>query len=827
MSKLLRFLLLILLLTTLTTYSQNTARFLGTVIDDATDKSVQGATVVLYSTKDSSVVRGGYTDKDGNFKYDKIVYGDYYLKISFVGYQIAKFENLRTTKANAEINLGTIRLKQSASEADVVEIVAEKQAIEYSMGKKVFNVDKSGVNTGGNVLDVLRAVPAVDVDQDNNVSLRGNSNVNIMIDGKPLAAMGGSTNLLQQIPAANVESIEVVTNPSAKYDAEGQTGILNIITKKQIQGGFNGMLFLNTGTYDNYSSSANFNYRTDFFNIFTNLDYSFSNRRRRIEILRKTNFLDSSANISESDVAKNGYRYSDGNGGGAKLGMELTFSRNTNLTLSGGIRKYEDNDIEQSRNIQSLYANNTNNISQIFDFVTHEKNPFTNYDGSINFMHKFNRKGHELTFDGFYNTNNITRENNQDNLYYNLSNGIPIDLNLDRTYQVKNGTSGDNKNLILQTDYVRPFETDRLELGLKYTLRDIAAVSEFFTKPKDSDFIKDTIASNQGKFKENVIAAYFIYGSKLSNNIDLQGGLRTEYTIQGVRDVTGGYSNFERNYIDFFPNLTFSYKLDDFQSFQLSYSRRINRPRLNDLNPFIDKSDPLFWRTGNTTLMPEYINSYQIGMLNIFKQFTVNSEFFVRDIRDVINQRFREKYSDSTNILIDKPLNMAQGLSYGMDLSVSYELTKTWRMNTDFSFFDQYAEGTYKGVTYSNKGFAWSAKYMTSAVLFEDISMQIMANYSSPVVTAQGKRAAFYMADISFKKDFMEKKLTVSLRWMDIFRTMRFGGISQGDNFYSSAFFTRDFTSITLGISYRINDIIKQDRKRRREDGGSGGGDDY
>lgn len=827
MPKILRFLPILILFTTLTTYSQNTSRFLGTVIDDATEKPIQGATAVLYRTKDSSVVRGGYTDKDGKFKYEKIVYGDYYLKISFIGYQVAKFDKLKTAKNFAEINLGTIRMKQSASEADIVEIVAEKQAIEYSMGKKVFNVDKSGANTGGNVLDVLRAVPAVDVDQDNNVSLRGNSNVNIMIDGKPLAAMGGSTNLLQQIPAANVESIEVVTNPTAKYDAEGQTGILNIITKKQIQGGFNGMLFLNTGTYDNYSASANFNYRTDFFNIFTNLDYSVSNRRRRIEIERRTSFLDSLSERNETEITKNGYRYSDGSGGGGRLGLELNFSRNTNMTISGGVRKNEDHDNEESRNIQSLLANNSSNISQIFDFMTHENNPFVNYDGNLNFMHKFDRKGHELTFDAFYNTNNISRENNQDNLYYNLTNGIPIDLNTDRTYQVRNRTVGDNQSLIMQADYVQPINKDRIEAGLKYSLRDVAAVSEFFTKPKDSDYLKDTIASNQGKFKENVIAAYFIYGSKLSDNMDVSAGLRTEYTLQGVREVTGGYSDFDRTYIDFFPNLSVSYKLDDFQSFQLSYSRRINRPRLDNLNPFIDKSDPFFWRTGNPTLMPEYVNSYQVGMLNVFKQITVNTEFFVKDIRDVINQRFREYYNDSSNILIDRPLNMAQGLSYGLDFSVSYELSKTWRMNTDFSFFDQYAEGTYKGVTFSNKGFAWSAKYMTSAVLFEDISMQIMANYSSPVVSAQGKRAAFYMADISFKRDFMDKKLSVSLRWMDIFRTMRFGGISQGENFYSQAFFTRDFTAITLGISYRINDIIKQDRKRKREDGGSGGGEDY
>jgi hypothetical protein len=814
-----KFLFALILLLSSFTLSAQSSKISGKIIDNQDKKPVIGATVVLYRVKDSTVVRGLNSDTEGKFTFSKIALGNYYLRISYVGYKVYKSQPITTSKQNSEINLNDITLELSTSETDQIEVVAEKQAIEYSMGKKVINVDKAASAVGGSALDVLRNVPSVDVDMDNNVSLRGNQNVNIMIDGKPLALMGGSTMILQQIPSAMVESVELVTNPSAKYDAEGQTGIINIITKKQVATGFNGIVNSNIGTIDNYMLSTNLNYRTGFFNIFTNLDYNTSRGTRRTEIFRRSTIRRDTTTIF-NNIDRLGERARNGNGFGAKLGIELNFSKQTSLNFSGNIRQFNENDLENTTNTSF----NNGQLFQRFLFLGDQNSPFNTADFSTNFMHKFEKKGHELTFDAFITRNRFDNKTDQTNQFFNIATNT-IDDNA--TYQLRNYLTSSNQNILTQLDYTEPFgKNGKLEAGLKYNFRSIDANFEFSIFDKQiGDFQRDTLQSNKAKYFEDVAAAYAMYSDKIIDDIDFQIGLRAENTISKVREVAT-FPDVTRSYINFFPNATINYRLDKLQSFQLSYSRRINRPQLQSFSPFIDKSDPFFWRTGNPNINPEYINSYQFGYLGIVEKLTINTDIFVKDIRGAFNPRFRT-FDSINNILTDRPVNIGQGLSYGLDFNIAYDIIKNWKSNLDLSFFNQKVEGTLNGQTFKNEGFSWNSRLTLNGQIWEDIGFQFFTSYNAPVVSIQGTRRGMYWFDVSLKKDFLEKKLTATLRWSDIGQLMRMGGSIRGEGFSSDAQFWRNFNSINLGFTYKINDAFKQREKRRQMDGMGGGMDDF
>ncbi len=798
----------------------------GKLIDKSAGSNIISANVILLKEKDSSLVRGTLSDEKGSFALAAVPYGKYILKVTYVGYSPYFTDSFTINKQNSNQNFGDIQISTGNNVTDAVVVTAERQAIEYSAGKKVFNVDKNLVGTGGSSLDILRNVPAVDVDVDGNISLRGSTNVNILIDGRPAGIMGNLSTILAQIPANAIDRIEVITNPTSKYDAEGMSGVINIITKRELKQGLNGIVNTNVSTFDNYNASTNLNYRDGFINLFTNLDYNVSHNLRHIDIQRST-FLRKQDNSFNPDSAiylnKFGGRYKNGSGYGGKLGAELSFSKVHTLTLAASTRKFEEKEYEDTRN---EILSPVKQLDSLYYFRGYTENPTISQDYSANYYNQFS-KGHELTWDNYYAINNFTNDFLNQNQIYNLNNTINLNLPISK---LNNITDIKSKTLISQMDYVKPLsDFTKIEGGLKLTNKEVAANFNVDTSNSISPtapLIRDSIASNHAKYSETVIGAYSTFTSKLIG-IDYMFGMRMEHTHTSVAEITNTSDNYDRSYIDFFPNINMSYKISDFEQYQMTYSRRINRPRMNELNPFIDKSDPINWRTGNAKLTPEYINSFEVGYLKTMDNLTVNIDVFYRHTSDVINGRFAERDTTlGSNILVLKPVNMATGQSYGFQFNTSYEPIKTWRNNLDVSLFQQKAEGNYNNVSYKNDAFGWSAKLMSTATIWEEINMQFMLNYSSPVVSVQGTRNAFFMSDLGFRKEFLDKKLSVSLRWTDLFNTMKFGGQSKGPGFESSANFYRDYKLISLGISYKINDITKTKEKRKPSDNNGGGGND-
>lgn len=800
----------------------------GKLAEKASGNKVISANVIILKEKDSSLVRGTLSDEKGNFSMSAVPYGKYILKVTYVGYSPYFSKPFSLNKSNSNVNFDKIELETGNNVTDAVVVTAERQAIEYSAGKKVFNVDKNLVGTGGSSLDILRNVPAIDVDVDGNISLRGSTNVNILIDGRPAGIMGNLSTILAQIPANAIDRIEVITNPTSKYDAEGMSGVINIITKRELKQGLNGIVNTNISTFDNYNASTNLNYREGFINLFTNLDYNISHNLRHIDIERTT-FLRKDQATYYADSAnylnKYGSRYRNGSGYGAKLGAELSFSKVHTLTLTASTRKFEDKEIEDTRN---EILNTGKVLNNLYYFKGDNVNPTISQDYSANYYNQFS-KGHELTWDNYYAINDFTNDYLNRNITYNLDNTANTTLPV---YKLNNITATKSATLISQMDYVKPLDSDtKIEGGLKLTNRQVNTdfnVSSNNSTDPNAPLIKDSVASNHAKYNETVIGAYTTFTDKMIG-IDYMLGLRMEQTHTQVSEITNSNDNYDKSYFDFFPNINMSYKINDFEQYQLTYSRRINRPRLHELNPFIDKSDPLNWRTGNAKLTPEYINSFEVGYLKTMDNLTVNMDIFYRHTSDVINGRFAERDTTfGSNILVMKPVNMATGQSYGFQFNTSYEPVKAWRNNLDLSFFQQKAEGTYENVSYKNDSFGWSAKLMSTATIWEDINMQFMLNYSSPVVSAQGTRNAFFMSDLGFRKEFLDKKLAISLRWTDLFNTMRFGGASKGPGFESTANFYRDYRLVSLGISYKINDLTKTKEKRKPSDNNGGGGmEDY
>lgn len=799
----------------------------GHIVEKSNSKNVISANVILLKEKDSSIVRGVISDEKGNFTLSAVPFGKYILKITYVGFSPYYSSAFSLNKQSIDKLFGKIEIGTGDNVTDEVVVTAERQAIEYSAGKKVFNVDKNLVGTGGSSLDVLRNVPAIEVDVDNNISLRGSTNVTILIDGRPAGIMGNLSTILAQIPANAIDKIEVITNPTSKYDAEGMSGVINIITKRELKQGLNGLINTNASTYDNYNASTNLNYRSGFVNLFTNLDYNISHNLRKLDISR-TSFLRKDEDSYYTDSAdyfkKYGDRYRTGGGYGAKIGAEFSFSKVHTLTVAASTRKFEDDQTEFSRNEKS---NTLKELTNLYVLRGLENSPSLSQDFSANYYNQFS-KGHELTWDNYFSINDYTNDFLNRNITYNVNNTINDTVPI---LKLNNITKITSKTIISNMDYVKPLASDtKIEGGLKFTNKQVEAnydVNSSRSLDVNAPLVRDNIASNHAKYNESVLGAYTTFTSKLFD-IDYMLGVRMEQTHTSVSEITNSNDNYDKSYLDFFPNVNLSYKISDFEQFQLTFSGRINRPRMTELNPFIDKSDPTTWRTGNTKLTPEYTNSFEFGYLKTMDNLTLNMDVFFRKTSDVINNRFMERDTTfGSNIIFMKPVNMATGQSYGTQFNVSYEPVKAWRNNLDVSVYQQKAEGSYNDIVYKNDAFGWSAKLMSTATIWEDINVQLMLNYSSPTVSAQGSRNAFYMSDLGFRKEFLDKKLSVSLRWTDLFNTMRFGGQSKGPGFEGTASFYRDYRLISLGISYKINDLTKTKEKRKPQENNGGGGDDY
>jgi outer membrane receptor protein involved in Fe transport len=787
----------------------------GTLQDGSSKAPVGFANVVLLTAADSSLVTGATSDIEGKFVLDRVPMGRFVLRVSMVGYPTKFVPNINVTPTSTSVSLGTISLKPTSTQLGEIEVITERELVQYDLDKKVVNVSKDIAAQSGSVAEVMQNLPSVTVDIDGNVSMRGSENVTILIDGKRSAL---SNLTLDQIPANLIESIELITNPSSKYNPEGTSGIINLVMKKEKKPGFHGYASVTAGTYDNYNTSLNLNYR--YFKWSLNGGYDFRQRTRPGE---NNSFTTNYHLNDEGQPDSTSYRLQNGDRNSTDISHNFRFGADyyvtPKITLSGSAL-YRFGQDKGRNDIRYTFLDENRELSDIRLRNTTEREDEKAIDLTVGYRQTFNQKGRELTADIVYNTNvddeiSLFREASQ------LKPGLP---DVQETL-VDDG----NYELEAKADYVHPItENSNLEAGFRSTFERLDEDSRFFTKdPATDKLVFNSKMSNHFVYDEMVHAVYANYNNKFKT-ISYQLGLRAEQT-NTTSDQRTQHIKSGNDYFSLFPTLFITNDFDDNNKMQFSYSRRINRPRSRFLNPFVDRSDIYNVSYGNPKLKPEFVNSLELGYLRYFGDASLNSTVFYRHTTDEI-----ERFRTDTLIVVNNDtipgtqvtfLNLASNASYGVEFGVNYPVTNWWKLNASISGYRTELNTTQGDTELSSSRISWNTKLNSTMTVWKDMDIQLSGFYRAPSADIQGRMEQMFSADLGMKKDVLKKNGTISLRVSDLFNTRRFNFLSYGPTFRTESENRRQSRIIYVGFTYRLNSEDNP-RNRRQQDEQSGGDDE-
>ena len=826
---------LLLLFTVSFSFAQKEITITGTVLDSKDNFPLEYATVSLINSRDKKLVAGEITNTNGVFTV-AILPGTYDVKIEYLSYKTKTYEN---KTINADIDLGTVGLELNLEALDVVEVIVERTTVEIKLDKKIYNIGKDLTTAGGTVSDALNNVPSVSVDVEGAISLRGNANVRILINGRPSALAGfGDTNILSQLPAEAIERVEVITSPSARYDAEGTAGILNIILRKKEILGFNGSINLNIGNPDLAGITATVNYRTDKFNLFSNIGFRYRDAPRNS--LSAINYFDriidgeiiapSYERIREKQLVTRLNRNYNGN-----IGMEYYLTDKSSITGSVFYRYGEDADLS----LNNSERFNNNSIIERTLRTERQNEEDNRYQFALNYITKFNDKGHELTVDFQY-------ENRGEKQFTFINEGFiisaaanPEPFQKERIFQTE-----DQNEYLFQADYILPIGDDaRFEAGYRGNFQN--EITDYLLEQENTVtnafFVNDTI-SNVFEYSENVNAVYSQYGTKFGKFSFLLG-LRLEHTqLKGKIDSrltevelndAFGFSidtNFNKNYLGLFPTLNLILNLgtdnNTEESITFGYNRRINRPRGWFINPFPTRSSRTNIFQGNPNLNPAFASAFDLGYLKRWDKLTLTSSVYYQyetDSFERVQENTGQQTTDGIDIVRTIPVNLSTNARTGAEFGILYNPKKWLRLNTSFNFFKFETDGEFNGIDYSAKNTSWFARFSGKVTLPGKIDWQTNAFYRGPQEDAQTKTEGLFSLDLALSKEILNDNATVSMNVRDVFNSR----IRR--SFTTTAFFSRDRESqwrerqVTLSLIYRFN----QQKKRQREGGNSGGDFDF
>jgi outer membrane receptor protein involved in Fe transport len=596
-----------------------TGRISGTVIDSITKKPMDYATISIFRSKGKAPLNGVLTDGKGNFKLDGIAAGNYKISISFIGYPAKIIDPVTTTASKLDKNLGTILLAPSTNQLKAVVVEGQTPVIENRIDKIVFNAEKDVTSAGGNATDVLRKVPLVAVDINGNVSLRGDQNVRVLINGKPSGALSSNlADVLRTIPADQIKNVEVITSPSAKYDAEGSGGIINIVTKSKNVSGVSGSVSGGIGTRQN-NGNANLNYKQNRLSIGANIGSNFAwPQTSLVEYRRQT-----ATNLITQNSSAETKRF--GTIGSVTAGYDFNDfnSINTTLRINGG--GFETNGDFQNTNSSAP-------IDKAYNSTNFNKIAFTGFDYNADYTHKFKKQGEELTIAGQWSHSKI--ESNYNALYFNVT-----DFTTNRNQQGSN--NGVNDEYTAQADYALPVtEKFKIEAGGKSIIRRINSDYNVFDQVNNQGaFVPNTTNSNLYDYNQDVFAGYTVLSFKLPKNYALQAGARVENTaIKGTPSnlTQPDLTPFTQNYTTFVPSFILSKTVKTTQTYKLSYNKRIQRPSLQFLNPFINRVNNQNQSQGNPDLDPEVSQTIELGYNTFIKASVINFSVYYKHTDNMI-----------------------------------------------------------------------------------------------------------------------------------------------------------------------------------------------
>lgn len=779
----------------------------GLILEKGTNVPLEYATVVLQDVNKPEIVTGGVTDIDGKFSFE-INSGTYNVRYEFISFKTisVKNKNLKT-----DTNLGTIFLEEDVAQLKDVVVVAEKSTVEIKLDKRVYNVGKDMMVKGGTVSDVLDNVPSVTVDPDGTIALRGNENVRILIDGKPSGLAGiNIADALKLLPADAVEKVEVITNPSARYDAEGSGGIINIVLRKGKAQGVNGSFVVSAGDPESYGVSSNLNYRSDNFNLFSNFGYNYRNSPGNS--LNDAEYFNSDGTTS-SFVNERRTNNRLNEGFNSNFGIDLFLNESSTWSNALTFSK------SRGKNPDDVYFYNYDNTftpTFIRNRFNDQKSNDFNFEYSTNFTKKFKKDDHKLTVDIAISQN---RDDESSIIYDEIlgdSSSLFTESTLNNQKQQRN---------LFQTDYVLPIgENGRFEAGYRGSFQQ--NLTEFVIEP-------NTLYSNTLEYNEFINAFYAQYGNKI-NKFSYFLGLRFEDSDIDVNSLTANNFN-NKKYNNFFPTATINYEFSDSNSLSLSYSKRINRPRGRFLNPFSTYSSNINIFQGNPDLNPAYTNAIDLGYLKRWKKLTLNSSVYV-NVTDESFQFIRKEsglFVDGIPVILSTPINLSKEYRAGFEFNVNYTPYKWWRLNGNLNVFRNENQGDYKYVDYlgndvvqnfDNIATSWFTRISSKVTLPYKVDWQTNLTYNAPQNSAQGKRLDMTSVNLAFSKDVLKDKGSITLNVSDLFNTRKRRFTNEIENVVSSySEFQWRQRQITLAFTYRFNKKKNERENQRREDGGGEG----
>jgi len=805
--------ILALLLTSFYNYSQQPpagrakVKVTGKVFEKVSKQPLEYATISITTLNDTKVIAGGITNPKGEFEI-AVAPGVYDIKIEFISF---KPTEIKQKTIESDTNLGNINLSEDAAQLSEVVVRAEKSTVEIKLDKKVYNVGQDMMVKGGTVSDVLDNVPSVSVDTEGNVSLRGSDNIRILIDGRPSNAINVAE-ALRQLPADAIDKVEVITNPSARYDAEGGSGLINIILKKGKNQGFNGTFIASTGLPETYGLSANLNYKTEKLNYFTTAGYNYrTNEGQGLTNSEYFNPDGSTKNFLDED--RDTKRTREGFNG--RAGIEWAITPTTFWTNAINYQKNTGED-------RDLINYNNFDANRIFTGSTYRLNDgdtgSQNVEYTSNLIKNFNDKGHKLTIDA-----SISRNTDDSNSFISGSQNYNSTLNDQVQKQVQ-----------LQADYVLPIsEGSQFEAGYKGSFGDLN--NEYYVLDPQGALLTDL--SNTLEYKENINAFYTQYGFKV-NKFSYLFGLRWEDTNIQVNLLDTNEFNTKK-YNNLFPSAFISYEISDQSNFTASYSKRLSRPRGRFMNPAVNYSSNINIFQGNPDLDPSLTDKYDIGYIKRWDKLTFNTSAYFEDTKDVFSfvRSPNGKNVDGIPVIVSKPINLGKEQKFGFEFTLNYTPFKWWKVNSNFNFFNVQttgensyidADGNTVVQNLDNKANSWFARINSKVTLPYKIDWQLTAMYNGEQKTAQGKNLGQFGMNTAFSKDILKDKATVAFNISDVFnsRIMKSYTYLENQSSYGEMQFRK--RQFNLSFTYRFNKAKNERDKNatpKNDGGGEGGGE--
>jgi outer membrane receptor protein involved in Fe transport len=784
----------------------------GRLVDASTQETLPFATVRAFSEADSALASGQTTDMEGRFSLS-LPYGRYYLLIDFVGYQTITRSGVVLEAGQASLALGDVAMKENEALLSEVEVVGERMAATYELDRRVYNVAQASTMAGTNASQLLDNLPSVQVDMaEGTISLRGSANVRILIDGKPAALSGmSSAEALRNLQSDMIERVEVVTNPSARYDAEGEAGVINIVLKKNRRQGINGSFSLNAGWPANFGASASLNFRKEKVNFFGSYGVAYRNFPGYARSMQR--FIDPDTSYY---YRRNREHVRGGASHNARVGLDYYVT--PSLSLTGSVM-YNTSGGRNEVVLQYLDFSGTDVLGQEVGRTEDEEEDSQNWGLGFSMKKTFERKGHEWTFDAQW-------ADEQDLEVSDL-------FEQNRTFATvpdivqRSSNTENQQNWFVQSAYIRPFAAKaQFEAGFRanYRLIENAYLVEqqeangWFPLP---DF------NNDFTYTEQIGAAYAMLGNDAAK-VSWQVGLRAEHTfISTELAFTEEYN--EQRYLNLFPSGHIAFKFSEEESLQLSYSRRLSRPGFRWLLPFSNFSDSRNFRAGNPALRPEFTDAFEVGWLQNWETGSLMSSAYYRYRTQVIQ---RITTVDDNDFTVTMPVNLSFQHAVGLEFSWTQDVTKFWTLTANANVYREQTEGSYAGERLYAEAVTMNGRASSKWKLSDTFDAQANFRYSAPRNSPQGKIQSMSVIDLAFAKNLWKGKGTLTLAVQDLLNSQKWRSVTDLPDYYAESEFQWRARQVVMSFTYRLNQQGRGERGGRRgggeeQRGGDGGGGDF